>query len=235
MDLSLSYYTSIGGRQDNEDAVAISENENGVLLIVADGLGGEGGGDIAADMAVRNIQYEISNSNISEGAMNNAVIKANSAIRESQGKTNMCSTVAALWIDDFCAYASHVGDTRIYQFRDNKIAYQSVDHSVSQMAVLVGEISEGGIRGHKDRNRLLRALGASSEIKPETDVLKIKKGDAFLLCSDGFWELMLEDEMIDCLNASGDAGEWLCMMRRRIEHKIKKGSDNHTAAAVIID
>ncbi len=235
MDISLSYYTSTGGRSGNEDAVSITETENGILAVVADGLGGQGNGEIASDIAVKSIQYEISRCSVSVNKMNDAVTKVNDAIRNSQHGSNMCSTIAALWLDESGAYASHVGDSRIYQFRDNKIVYQSLDHSVSQMAVLVGEISEKEIRGHKDRNRLIRALGASADIKPETDFLKVKKGDAFLLCSDGFWELMLEEEMLECLYGSMNAGEWLRMMRNRIEKKITGGSDNHTAAVIMIE
>lgn len=235
MNISISYYSSAGGRFKNEDAAAVTESKSGVLAIVADGLGGQGNGDEAAALAIKSFQYEISQSSVSENLMAKAAEKANEEIRKAQNDRKMCSTLAALWLEDSCAYTVHVGDTRIYQFRDNKMLCRTLDHSVSQMAVIMGEIKEDEIRGHKDRNRLIKALGASADLKPKTQRLDVKKGDAFLLCSDGFWELITEEEMLECLYGCMNAGEWLRMMRTRIEQKTISGSDNHTAAAIIIE
>lgn len=234
MDVSVSYYSSEGGRTINEDAVYICEHENKLLAMVADGLGGLAHGDRAAKIAVRTISAATSMEALSSQLLDWAVERANSDIICEQNGEQMCSTISILWMDSFKAFVSHVGDSRIYQFRRDGIIYQSIDHSVSQMAVIMGEITPSEIRGHKDRNRLVRALGASQTVKPETDALNIRDGDAFLLCSDGFWELIEEQNMIEYLSQSRDAGEWLDKMKRHVDKRQTDDSDNNSAVTVIV-
>lgn len=234
MDVSVSYYSEEGGRAINEDAVYLGGHENKLLALVADGLGGMSHGDRAAKIAVKTISARVALEELSAQCLNSAVEQANSDIIREQNGEKMCSTMSALWLDPYKACVSHVGDSRIYQFRDGQIIYQSRDHSVSQMAVLVGEITPSEIRGHRDRNRLVRALGASRTIIPETDMLDVRNGDAFLLCSDGFWELIEECDMIEYLAATDDAGEWLGRMKRHVEKMQTADSDNNSAVAVIV-
>lgn len=234
MDISVSYFSSEGGREYNEDIAYISEQEKGLLAVVADGLGGMTCGDIAAKTAVKSILSEISMEEVSAERLTAAVEKANDDVRSEQNGTNMCTTIAALWLNSESACCSHAGDSRIYQIRNGEIIFQSKDHSVSQLAVMLGEIDPSEIRGHKDRNRLVRALGVSEKVKPETTSLSIKNGDAFVLCSDGFWELILEKYMVKYLGESNDAGEWLSKMRGHVEENQNKNSDNATAIAIII-
>lgn len=234
MDISVSYYSSEGDRAINEDAVYICEHENKLLAMVADGLGGMTHGDRAAKLAVSTISSRAAMEELSAQNLAAAVEQANSEIIRQQNGSTMCSTIAVLWLDPYRACASHVGDTRIYQFRRGGIVYQSKDHSVSQMAVMMGEITPAEIRGHKDRNRLIRALGGSHTVKPETYTLDLKDGDAFLLCSDGFWELIEEHSMLEYLAISSDAGEWLDRMKRHVEKMQTGDSDNNSAVAVIV-
>ena len=167
--------------------------------------------------------------------LNEAVQQANSAILVDKNLGDMASTVAVLWMNGETACVSHIGDSRIYHIRDGEILYQSKDHSVSQMAVMMGEITQSEIRGHKDRNRLVRALGAAQSVKPDTATFDVMTGDAFLLCTDGFWELILEEDVLSYLNSSRSAAEWLSKMRRHIERFQTADCDNSTAAAIIIN
>jgi len=105
---------------------------------------------------------------------------------------------------------------------------------VTQMEVLAGEIEAEDIRGNKDRNRLIRALGAKDEVKPDVVALELQVGDALLLCSDGFWENIWEDEMLNCLNPYLPATEWLEKMRKIAEQRMKADGDNNTAICIII-
>ena len=134
MDISVSYYSSEGGRAINEDAVYICEHENKLLAMVADGLGGMTHGDRAAKLAVSTISSRAAMEELSAQNLAAAVEQANSEIIQQQNGGTMCSTIAVLWLDPYKACVSHVGDTRIYQFRQGEIVYQSKDHSVSQMA-----------------------------------------------------------------------------------------------------
>ena len=106
----------------------------------------------------------------------------------------MQTTAVSLIIQNDLALWGHIGDTRLYYFHDGNLQKQTSDHSVPQMLVNAGEIDDSQIRYHEDRNRLLRSLGSKETIKPnlEQSATTIYPGDAFLLCTDGFWEYVLE-------------------------------------------
>lgn len=235
MKKSVSFYSDEGGRPYNEDTVSITEHDGRLLVTVADGLGGMDNGAAASGIAAEILSAKLSRLKADPQALTQAVSEANAAIRAEQKRSGtMCTTVAALWIDGENAYVCHVGDTRIYLFRGGEIVYQSIDHSVSQMAVMMGEITPEEIRSHKDRNRLVRALGGDENVRADFKQLSVKAGDAFVLCTDGFWQHILEKDMLECRRDSFDAGEWLAKMRRRVMNAQDENSDNNSAVAVII-
>ena len=232
MNIDLSYYSGIGKRKNNEDAVSVLENTNGLLAIVADGLGGMENGEIASKQAVKVMNDTLGTGRVSAEAMEAGIIKANREIYLLQRYyPGAHSTIAAVWLEENFAFAMHVGDTRIYQFRDDNVIYQSVDHSMAQMAALSGELKQEEIRTHKERNRLFRALGDSEAPKVAEKLLEIREGDRLLICSDGFWEKILETEMIATAKQTKNAEDWLRLMRARAE---PAANDNNTAVAIVI-
>lgn len=235
MHINYSEYSSIGGRKKNEDMVQITSYPESTIGLVADGLGGHGDGDIASRLATHAICEEIRDGAASCALMEQAIRKANEKIlkRHAIGG-DMKTTIAALWFNEGQVCAAHVGDTRIYHFRNQQIIFQSMDHSVSQLAVTLGEITSDQIRYHCDRNRLTRALGSRPDVRIDSAMFQVKSGDAFLLCSDGFWELIIEQEMLSDLAKASNAEEWLSAMRKRVEKRQNSNSDNHTAAAFMI-
>jgi serine/threonine protein phosphatase PrpC len=234
MNISAAYYSSRGGRKNNEDSISLLENADNVLALVADGLGGSELGEVASQTAIRAINGRLSGGEINTDSVTAAICEANREILDGQtAAAKMKTTIALLFFSDSRAVAANVGDSRIYQFRGGAIAYQSSDHSVSQMAVLVGEIGAGEIRGHHDRNKLTRALGSKEAVKVDCAEFDCRGGDAFLLCSDGFWEYVLEREMSEDLSKSENAGEWLAKMRKRVETRMRSNADNHSAVAII--
>lgn len=234
MKISVSHYTSVGKREKNEDAVKVIKTENGVLALLADGLGGMNNGELASELALNEFVSGIDLNNFSESELIQAVIKANTAVRTLQKSSDqkMCTTLAALWLVNDKALSCYVGDSRIYQIRSDKIKFQSVDHSVSQIAVLMGEISADEIRGHRDRNKLIRSIGADDTVKPQIDMLNVKEDDAFLLCSDGFWEPIIEQDIVRLRGTYLRPSEWLSDMRSFIEDKF---DDNNSAIAIIVN
>lgn len=235
MRINYSEYSSIGGRSRNEDMVQVTSYPESAVALVADGLGGHGDGDRASRLAVHVISQEVAGGTPSSRLMERAIRRANERIAGEQGHgCDMKTTIAALWLGEGRACAAHVGDTRIYQFRNRRLLYQSVDHSLSQLAVTLGEISAEEIRHHCDRNHLTRALGMKSDIKIDIDMLSVQPEDAFLLCSDGFWEHIVEEEMMETLQTAADAEAWLADMRGRVEGRMGANADNSTAIAIII-
>lgn len=235
MHINYSEYSSIGGRKKNEDMALIVSYPRSTIAVVADGLGGHGDGDVASRLAAHTISEQLSMDYPGEERLAGAIRKANERILGKQESgSDMKTTVAVLWFGDGAAYAAHVGDSRIYQFRNGRIQYQSVDHSVSQMAALMGDITADQIRYHCDRNRLTRALGAGAAVRMDIRKLDVVSGDAFLICSDGFWEPVLESEMIEDLAHAADAQRWIDAMRVRADARRKADADNSTVIAMMI-
>ena len=232
MHLSLSYYSGLGKRKNNEDTVSVLESINGVLAIIADGLGGQENGEQASRQAVKTLNERLAGESISPKKLVDAVQEANEKICGLQNSyPGAQTTIAAIWLGDGFAEAVHVGDTRIYQFRRDSILYQSADHSVAQLGVMAGDIAPGDIRSNRDRNKLFRVLGDRRTPKIAEKLLDIQPGDRLLLCSDGFWEGILEEDMLRCARVTESAEPWLRRMREIAE---PAASDNNTAIAIVI-
>lgn len=236
MNISISYYSAKGKRTNNEDSVSLLENNNGILAIVADGLGGHADGEVASAQAVSTINKCLQSLPPDEERLVEAIQQASRDIYAMRDpKYPMHTTVAVLWLGDYSAMVANVGDSRIYHFRNNKIISQSMDHSVAQMAVLVGELESSEIRNSKDRNKLIRVLGDVKVPKVDSESLLVQQGDRFILCSDGFWEAVTEADMVRTMNSTQTAEEWLEAMRSIVERIAKPNQDNHTAIAIIIN
>ena len=236
MEISISYYTARGKRQNNEDAVSLLEGSNSLLAVVADGLGGHEAGEVASNHAVATLNRLLQSQTPEEDDLIDAIRQANQEIYEMQNaQSHMRTTVAALWLGDYRTIAANVGDSRIYQFRNGRIVYQSTDHSVAQMAVLVGEVEKSELRRSKDRNKLIRVVGEANPPKVDCVELTVQAGDRFLLCSDGFWEPVTEERMLETMASSATAQQWLRLMRQEVERVNNPTQDNHTAIALVID
>jgi serine/threonine protein phosphatase PrpC len=222
-----------GGHDVNEDSVFCENNEGGLTAVLADGLGGHGGGDIASKLAVEHIGTL---SSAAREDVNAAFNAANGAILAAQNEVAMKSTAVALIIENQNAVFAHIGDSRGYMFRACAPIRQTTDHSVSQLAVLRGEITPKQIRFHEARSKLLRALGSDESVEAEIDALgKTEAGDRFLLCSDGFWEYVTELEMRCDLYKSRCANEWLSYLLCRIGGRAPESRDNMSAIAIFTE
>lgn len=234
-------YTDIGGRSNNEDACDVKEVNGIHCFTVCDGLGGHDRGEVASATAVEEMvngfAYEPTLSQSNLGALiqraQDEVIRKQSAVPElSEIKT----TLTAIITDGRTAYAGHVGDSRIYFFRKRKVIYQSGDHSVPYALYKSGRIKEKQIRGHEDGSSVIRSLGMEWDT-PKYDIEKVENleaGDGFLLCSDGFWEYILEKEMVKCLKKSMTAKDWMNRMLEIIATRQPTDCDNITCIVGIL-
>lgn len=227
-------YTAVGGRENNEDVFTISQIGSAWLYVVADGLGGHDRGELAAEIAVSEIEKKFHEApDVFDPVL--AICSANAKILQEQVNTGLrmkTTVVLACVIKDQIVFA-HVGDSRVYAFKDETIVYQSIDHSVSQMAVSSGEITTDQIRGHEDRNMLTRVLGVDKDIKIDTVRFLSSQVDAMLLCTDGFWECVYEEEMQKTLAISKNPDIWLYKMREIIGKRILLDGDNNTAITIM--
>lgn len=232
---SVFAYTSPGGRPQNEDSFAMAGSGSTQVLVVADGLGGQGDGKAASDLAVQQLVQCGSDGCLPDRArLTEQFRQADRAIRARQtNQWHMKTTAVYLCLCDDNAVWAHIGDTRLYHFYQGHICEYTLDHSVSQLAVTLGEITHSQIPGHADRSRLLRALG-SGEAEPDLcgPVRLAPGGHVFLLCTDGFWEAVPEPLMEQTLAEAAGAQDWINRMRAGPEQAGRHGGDNHTAAAV---
>ena len=237
MQLQLASYSNIGGRAVNEDTILCKQSEGFILVAVADGLGGHGGGKTASERAILTLQEQEDRLKSMDEATLRAVcaIVNEAVIAEQTPQIRMKTTLALALITTEAIAFLHVGDSRAYLFRAGKIAYQSLDHSVSQLAVLTGAIKPEQIRFHEDRNKVLRSLGSEGNATPDIRLIHepMEPGDAVLLCTDGFWEFITEKEMITALNHAKSAEDWLSRMTQLVRRRAKKDNDNNSAVAVL--
>lgn len=228
-----------GARAHNEDDWGYRDG----CWVVADGLGGHGGGEVAARLAVEAMLGAWDpTAPLTTEALTRGLAAAAAAIHSHQtedpGLSGMRTTLVVLATDGAHALWAHVGDSRLYVLREGRVRLQTEDHSVPQALVRAGELTQAGVRDHPDRNRLLRALGDGQPPRPTLAAvpLEILPGDAFLLCSDGFWEAVTEGEMEVALAKARDAHDWLERMELGLRrHQARPGQDNYTALAVLAE
>ena len=226
-----------GGRATNQDHAGWREAGGMTCWVVADGLGGHASGEIASEAAVEGALAAFEASPGTDGeTVARCVARAQSVIRAlmkgSPDLDSMRTTLVVLVASAAEARWGHVGDSRLYVFRDGRIALRTTDHSVPQALVEAGEISPAEVRHHPDRNRLLRAVGGNEAPTPTvSDAHAVRPGDAYLLCSDGFWELVEEDEMEADLAAASTPEAWLSAMESRLAARATGRHDNYSALA----
>ena len=189
-------------RAGNEDSAIISQN----LIAVADGMGGHAGGEIASALAIKGISrlQDVANSSaeISEKFLKE-VTQINSAIEraviENPDLTGMGTTLTALITTEEKIALLHIGDTRCYRIRKNKITQLSTDHTLIQELLDQRAITENEIKTHPQRSLLTQALMGRDDLQPEIVLNDAKLGDRFLLCSDGLTGEISEGELLTAL------------------------------------
>ena len=193
----------IGGRKENQDSAGIKDTPLGYLVVVCDGMGGMQGGSTASQLAVRTILETVASADKESDpsiTLIKAIENANMAIIEEGQKKpelqGMGTTVTALLLTPYSAITAHIGDSRIYQLRNGKKVFRTFDHSMVFEMVKKKVISEEQARLSAQSNVIMKALGIKPEIEVETVERPYLKGDRFILCSDGFWGAMPEDDFI---------------------------------------
>ena len=163
--------------------------------------------------------------------------EANRNILATRANANQMKTTAvALYLYKNQAVWAHIGDSRLYHFHNGVLADYTEDHSLAQLSIKMGELhSRSEIPSFEGRSKLFRVIG-DDEIKPQLHApITLSPGDhAFLLCSDGLWERLLEDEIMLDLHKAATAEEWVYLLRCRAMMRKSTDVDNNTAIAIWI-
>ena len=243
MNVEIATLSKPGGRDYNEDVFGQWSNERFVMCLVADGAGGHGGGDVAASTARESILRGFAaNPALGAGLLRGLLEQANLDVvaRQHEGgrlaAMRTTAVVAAVDLDQGVLVWAHSGDSRAYLFRDGCIVARTTDHSLVQQMVNGGMLDDESARLHPQRNMLLSALGSAQD-PPEIDGserMRLQQGDIILLCSDGVWEVLGDERLVNSLAACRDAHQWLNELDIRVCANAKPGHDNYTAVALLM-
>ncbi len=232
-------YTHIGNRSVNEDSYRCGiPGPDFAYAVLADGLGGHGGGNIASQIAVQSLsQCEKLGTLPDRQQIEGWIQEANREILSRQ--TDACkmrTTLVFLAVAGKQAVWAHIGDSRLYHFCNGELEDYTLDHSIPQVQVKTGEITRDEIRFSPDRSKLLRAVGEEN-LRPEIHApIPLARGrHAFLLCSDGFWEYLSDLEIWADLQKSATPQDWINYLRCRGEMRKSGAIDNNTAVALFVN
>ena len=213
--MEFSYLTDPGQVRDhNEDSVTIVKNNSGeILMAVADGMGGHKGGEIASSIAITHIGkrfIDTSSVGNKEDAINflkEIVSEANMLLyrytEENPESLGMGTTIImALLTDEFLLFGN-IGDSSGFVIKNKKLYKITNDHTLVNLLVKSGEITEEEAKDHPRKNVLMRALGAN--ISVEMDVFDVERDvNAILLCSDGLTNMLDDTQIENVLNSDID-------------------------------
>lgn len=191
-----------GGRHEQQDrwGVFTTPRGDGLLAIVADGLGGHGDGALGAQAVVETAKvfFQQRLEQLWRQPSEALALLCNQSQASVVAMSRQAhSTVVALWLTESQAHWMHVGDSRLYHFRGGRCLGRTRDHSAAQMLLELGEIDEAEIAAHPAQSCLYRSLGSEEAPRPDIGGERVEADDMFMLCSDGVWEHVREQEVWD--------------------------------------
>ncbi len=240
--------TDIGKtRKQNQDSIFICDDfENVKYFIIADGMGGVNGGEIASATAISAIKSYIDENiydmELVEDQINNlirgAISRANKEIYEIAEKNEaykgMGTTVILAITFGNRVYIGHIGDSRIYRIRKNIIRQLTTDHSYVQALLKEGTITKEQAYNHPQKNILLKVVGCEPYIEPDILVKGFLKDDVLLMCTDGLTNMLTNEEIFNIITNEKDDLENVCKHLINVANE-NGGNDNISVILVSKD
>jgi serine/threonine protein phosphatase PrpC len=232
----------LGNREENQDRVKVVEAGDTILLIAIDGMGGHANGARAAELSVETIEKAFLKQTHPifdpEGFLHLAIGQAHAAVVELGSdisvETRPRATCALCLIQDGAAYWAHVGDSRVYHLRGREIRERTRDHSHIEVLLYDGVITEDELADHPMRNYVECCLGGDAELPRMTLSSKkaMQANDVMLVCSDGFWAPLQEQQLAALAVADGSFEANLKTLGEMATKAASPHSDNTSAAAL---
>lgn len=227
-----------GPRPYNQDRLAYSYSKEALLLVVADGMGGHKNGDFAAELAVRTMTEAFQRLAIpilSSPAkfLTYHIQQIHSMIYQLSQEREMLesprTTIVAAIIQRGILYCAHVGDSRLYHFRDGHVLYRTEDHSIVQSMYNKGIINRTDMTSHPYRHKVYSCLGGDTPPKIDlSDKQELAEGDTVLLCTDGVWGVVSDEQIRRSLNTSS-INDGVTALLNQAELVSQKQGDNMSA------
>ncbi len=238
--MRIAYQTDTGmTRSHNEDSLLVDEDLG--LFVVADGLGGHNGGEVASAIAASEVRCSVRQGK-STGAdsfelMNDAIFAAHEAIflraQRDKALCDMGTTVVVALLDGDSFLIGHVGNSRAYIVAEGSITPVTKDHSFVAEWIEEGLITPEEARTHKARHGLTMALGLDDEPEPVVACVPIFPLGVLLLCSDGLTEMVEDDEILRIIEDAEDINDACKLLVDRANRK--GGADNITVILIDLD
>jgi len=241
LNIQMAARTRVGARERNEDDLRTGTHDGIAIAVLSDGAGGHSNGAIASDLVVRFVTSALqSQPEIAPRLLHAAVHDAHDLLLQQQrdkvDRERMHATLVVLWVDAERALGlwSHVGDSRLYLLRRGRVLHVTRDDSAVQELVDAGLITPEAARHHPLKSHLVCAMGVEGAFGAHTieKAFPLEDGDAFLLCSDGWWESVTRDDVEHTLLEAHDPEHWLAGMEAIVHRAANPDQDNHTAIAV---
>ena len=202
-------FTHIGQVDENQDRLKVLCTPTGerCLIVVADGLGGHSGGALAAQTVIETAAqcWSASRPGTDPVAFLSELVSQCHKAVNLAGKNHGLdprSTLAALLVNGSQVNSVHVGDTRVMQFSRTSLSKRTLDHSVAQLGVLRGVLTEEQAATHPNQKILFMQIGGPDDPQAEIEKWNMAEGRRFAVCSDGFWELFAADEIVKLFEAA---------------------------------
>jgi serine/threonine protein phosphatase PrpC len=241
--VALEFYdfTSIGDRKANQDFMAHAINESYALFAVADGLGGHQAGEKASRFFCQGLlkvadiygkQMAQDPYNAFSDWISAAIDEMKRLLASDKSGYDAHTTCAVLYLDEHRTLTAHCGDSRIYRMNSQQILWRTRDHSIPQQLLNEGIITEQEMAQHPDQNQLTRTINSLKTHEAEINLYPaFEKGEAFVLCTDGFWQYVKPSELLRLAKPSNDMDELARLARLAISRAQGK-SDNVTAQLI---
>lgn len=243
MRLRVAVCSEVGAREGNEDDLRQGSSALGHYAVLADGAGGHARGEEASALAVQHVERALRDpeARFTPEQLTHAVRGAHTELHRAQNTAEgavarMHTTLVVLWLDAAVRKAlwTHVGDSRLYRLRHGRVEQLTLDDSVVQQMVRAGMMTPEQSRQHPGKNHLLAALGIDGEVHPHTvpRPVDLLEGDAYLLCTDGWWDHFEPDDLAHTLARASGPEDWLRDMRAQVLANAGPQQDNFSAIAV---
>lgn len=245
LQLQVGGISHTGGRASNEDAILIEETApsadlptGGWVLAVADGMGGHADGEVASSLAIQTLKNAFAESAQPDAALalkqayrlaNDAIYAVGTTPDSRPGTTLVSAVVRGKYVT-----IANVGDSRAYLMRANQMTQITQDHSVVAEQVASGEIAEGEDRTSPLRNKLTAALGTTEKLEkrlPAIYELVLLPEDRLLLCSDGFFDVLKNDDYLQLMSGEDAQSSAVALTDLAIQ---RKTTDNVSAVVLSV-
>lgn len=223
-------------RESNQDSFLMNENIG--LFVVADGMGGHSGGEVASNLAVETVEEVLLNSKNLKRTARELIMMAyeeashriyDLASNERKELMGMGTTMVLALIKENKVFIGNVGDSRCYYFNRPNLWQATEDHSLINEQIRAGVLTEAEIRATTARNVITRSVGYERDVHPDIIEREVSPGDTFLLCSDGLSSLVNDKKIQEILNNNSiESAAKAC-----IDEALKNGGDDNVTVMIL--